>query len=200
MVLPTINLAHPSAWVVKELLRSMGVGEGEYDPRVLHQFLELGYRYVVDVLFDAQVYADHAGKLSIDPDDIRLAIQSKVNFSFSQPAPREVTPPSPTQTLIIFLTNHGFHFEPLFLPQNCRKFSNIIVLLSDLVAGGSSAFEFGVNLGDKKFQFCSLGLVEIWETVGLVFENDVPGKNFASKLRFLKSFKVCCFVGCRRLN
>ncbi|KAG1366365.1 hypothetical protein COCNU_13G001550 [Cocos nucifera] len=50
------------ARVVKELLRSMGVGEGEYEPRVVHQFLELGYRYVVDVLSDAQVYADHAGK------------------------------------------------------------------------------------------------------------------------------------------
>ncbi|KAG1366366.1 Transcription initiation factor TFIID subunit 9 [Cocos nucifera] len=78
------------ARVVKELLRSMGVGEGEYEPRVVHQFLELGYRYVVDVLSDAQVYADHAGKPSIDPDDVRLAIQSKVNFSFSQPPPREV--------------------------------------------------------------------------------------------------------------
>ncbi|XP_010936906.1 transcription initiation factor TFIID subunit 9 [Elaeis guineensis] len=78
------------ARVVKELLRSMGVGEGEYEPRVVHQFLELGYRYVVDVLSDAQVYADHAGKPAIDPDDVRLAIQSKVNFSFSQPPPREV--------------------------------------------------------------------------------------------------------------
>ncbi|KAJ8471181.1 hypothetical protein OPV22_025524 [Ensete ventricosum] len=78
------------ARVVKELLRSMGLGEGEYEPRVVHQFLELAYRYVVDVLSDAQVYADHASKTAIDPDDVRLAIQSKVNFSFSQPPPREV--------------------------------------------------------------------------------------------------------------
>lgn len=83
------------ARVVRELLRSMGVGEGEYEPRVVHQFLELCYRYVVDVLSDAQVYSDHAGKPSIDPDDVRLAIQSKVNFSFSQPPPREVTNPNP---------------------------------------------------------------------------------------------------------
>lgn len=78
------------ARVVKELLRSMGVHEGEYEPRVIHQFLELCYRYVHDVLSDAQVYSDHASKPSIDPDDVRLAIQAKVNFSFSQPPPREV--------------------------------------------------------------------------------------------------------------
>ncbi|WOL09767.1 hypothetical protein Cni_G18520 [Canna indica] len=78
------------ARVVKELLRSMGLAEGDYEPRVVHQFLELTYRYVVDVLSDAQIYADHAAKPAIDPDDVRLAIQSKVNFSFSQPPPREI--------------------------------------------------------------------------------------------------------------
>ncbi|KAL5218408.1 hypothetical protein ABZP36_019092 [Zizania latifolia] len=78
------------ARVVRELLRSMGLHEGEYEPRVVHQFLDLAYRYVGDVLGDAQVYADHAGKAQLDADDVRLAIQSKVNFSFSQPPPREV--------------------------------------------------------------------------------------------------------------
>ncbi|CAL9059709.1 transcription initiation factor TFIID subunit 9-like [Musa acuminata AAA Group] len=78
------------ARVVKELLRSMGLGDGDYEPRVVHQFLELAYRYVVDVLSDAQIYSDHASKTAIDPDDVGLAIQSKVNFSFSQPPPREV--------------------------------------------------------------------------------------------------------------
>ena len=81
------------ALVVRELLRSMGLGEGEYEPRVVHQFLDLAYRYVGDVLGDAQVYADHAGKAQIDADDVRLAIQAKVNFSFSQPPPREVPIP-----------------------------------------------------------------------------------------------------------
>ncbi|CAM0873358.1 unnamed protein product [Alopecurus aequalis] len=78
------------ARVIRELLRSMGLGEGEYEPRVVHQFLDLAYRYVGDVLGDAQVYADHAGKVQLDADDVRLAIQAKVNFSFSQPPPREV--------------------------------------------------------------------------------------------------------------
>lgn len=77
------------AKIVKSLLKSMGVED--YEPRVIQQFLELWYRYVVDVLTDAQVYSEHAGKSTIDCDDVKLAIQSKVNFSFSQPPPREVS-------------------------------------------------------------------------------------------------------------
>uniref|UniRef100_A0A7N0UN98 Transcription initiation factor TFIID subunit 9 n=1 Tax=Kalanchoe fedtschenkoi TaxID=63787 RepID=A0A7N0UN98_KALFE len=76
------------AKIVKTLLKSMGVDD--YEPQVIHQFLELWYRYVVDVLTDAQVYSEHAGKTAIDCDDVKLAIQSKVNFSFSQPPPREI--------------------------------------------------------------------------------------------------------------
>ncbi|XP_010534940.1 PREDICTED: transcription initiation factor TFIID subunit 9 [Tarenaya hassleriana] len=76
------------AKIVKSLLKSMGVED--YEPRVIHQFLELWYRYVVEVLTDAQIYSEHAGKSTIDCDDVKLAIQSKVNFSFSQPPPREV--------------------------------------------------------------------------------------------------------------
>lgn len=76
------------AKIVKELLKSMSVDD--YEPRVVNQFLELWYRYVVDVLTDAHVYSEHAGKSTIDSDDVKLAIQSKVNFSFSQPPPREV--------------------------------------------------------------------------------------------------------------
>ncbi|KAL5724382.1 Transcription initiation factor TFIID subunit 9 [Ranunculus cassubicifolius] len=76
------------AKIVKSLLKSMGVEE--YEPRVIHQFLELWYRYVADVLTDAQVYSEHAGKPGIDSDDVKLSIQTKVNFSFSQPPPREV--------------------------------------------------------------------------------------------------------------
>ncbi|KAH6827909.1 TATA binding protein associated factor 21kDa subunit [Perilla frutescens var. hirtella] len=74
--------------IVKELLRSMNIDD--YEPQVVHQFLELWYQYVADVLTDAQMYSEHAEKSAIDSDDIKLAIQSKVNFSFSQPPPREV--------------------------------------------------------------------------------------------------------------
>ncbi|KAL8471460.1 hypothetical protein ACS0TY_028927 [Phlomoides rotata] len=59
------------------------------EPRVVNQFLELWYRYVADELTDAHVYSEHAGKSTIDSDDVKLAIQSKVNSSFSYPPPRE---------------------------------------------------------------------------------------------------------------
>lgn len=75
------------AKIVKALLKSMGVEE--YEPRVVHLFLELWYRYTVDVLTDAQVYSEHASKPTIDAEDIKLAIQMRVNSSFSQPPPRE---------------------------------------------------------------------------------------------------------------
>ncbi|RXI09747.1 hypothetical protein DVH24_030415 [Malus domestica] len=44
----------------------------------------------VDVLSDAQVYSEHACKATIDCDDVKLAIQRKVNFSFPQSPPREL--------------------------------------------------------------------------------------------------------------
>lgn len=77
------------AKIVKSLLKSMGVED--YEPRVVHQFLEIWYRYVVDVLTDAQVYSEHATKSTIDSDDLKLAIHSKLNFTSPQPPPREVT-------------------------------------------------------------------------------------------------------------
>ncbi|XP_049387086.1 transcription initiation factor TFIID subunit 9-like [Solanum stenotomum] len=99
------------AKIVKTLLKSMGVDD--YEPRVVQQFLELWYRYVVDVLTDAQVYSEHAGKASIDSDDIKLAIQSKVNFSFSQPPPREV--PSLVKSFIVVLVFHSSKNELISL-------------------------------------------------------------------------------------
>ncbi|WJX10476.1 Transcription initiation factor TFIID subunit 9 [Trifolium repens] len=83
------QLAMPrDAKILKSLLKSMGVED--HEPGVINKFLELWYRYIVDVLTDAQVYSEHAGKSSIDCDDIKLAVQSMVNSSFSQPPPREV--------------------------------------------------------------------------------------------------------------
>ncbi|CAM6083479.1 unnamed protein product [Calypogeia fissa] len=75
------------AKLVKAILRSMGVQQ--YEPRVVNQFLEFWYRYAVEVLGDAQVYSEHAGKAALDCDDVKLAIQSRVNFTFWQPPPRE---------------------------------------------------------------------------------------------------------------
>ncbi|XP_056168849.1 transcription initiation factor TFIID subunit 9-like isoform X2 [Syzygium oleosum] len=76
------------AKIIKSLLQSIGIEE--YEPRVVHHMLELWYKYAGDVLTDAQLYSEHAGKGLIDSDDIKLAIQSRVNFTFSQPPPRGV--------------------------------------------------------------------------------------------------------------
>ncbi|GJP33832.1 hypothetical protein CLOM_g18339 [Closterium sp. NIES-68] len=76
------------ARVVASILKSMGVDD--YEPRVVHQLLEFAYRYMTDVLGEARVYSEHAGRSSLEVDDVRLAVQSKVSFSFSQPPPREV--------------------------------------------------------------------------------------------------------------
>ncbi|ELR25323.1 TAF9 RNA polymerase II, TATA box binding protein (TBP)associated factor, putative [Acanthamoeba castellanii str. Neff] len=76
------------AKIIAQILKSMGIDEVE--GRVIPQLLEFMHRYVREVLEDAAIYANHAGKASVlDLDDVRLAIQSRVNYSFTQPPPRE---------------------------------------------------------------------------------------------------------------
>eukprot|EP00884_Botryococcus_braunii_P022416 jgi/Botrbrau1/8859/Bobra.50_2s0016.1 len=83
------DLPH-NALIVKELLQSMGVEN--YDPRVLHQLLNFMYRYVSDVLQDADVFARHEGssKKEIGLGDVMLAIQAREAASFVQPPSLDV--------------------------------------------------------------------------------------------------------------
>lgn len=67
------------AKMIKSLLTLMGVNN--YEPRVVRQFLELYYRTGVDLLMDAKTYSNHAGKASIDSDDVKLAIKLKSYLS-----------------------------------------------------------------------------------------------------------------------
>lgn len=61
-------------------------------PRVLHMLLEFAYRYTAQVLSDAQVFAEHAGRPGkITTDDVALAIQGKVGFEFGGRVPKEVS-------------------------------------------------------------------------------------------------------------
>jgi transcription initiation factor TFIID subunit 9B len=46
--------------------------------------------YTSDVFQDALVYAEHAQKQDIDLADVKLAIQGKLNYSFTTPPPKEV--------------------------------------------------------------------------------------------------------------
>src|ERR1700733_13350715 len=60
-------------------------------PGVLHQLLEFTHRYTTQVLSDAQVYADHAGRAGkIDMDDVVLAVQARVGWEFGGRVPKEV--------------------------------------------------------------------------------------------------------------
>ncbi|KAL7317639.1 Transcription initiation factor TFIID subunit 9 [Mucor circinelloides] len=75
------------ARIVSLILQSLGVED--YDPKVVHQLLEFAHRYTADVFQDSLIYAEHAGKSDLDLDDIQLAIQGRVNHSFTTPPPKE---------------------------------------------------------------------------------------------------------------
>ncbi|XP_078736315.1 transcription initiation factor TFIID subunit 9-like [Lampetra fluviatilis] len=76
------------AQVMAAILKDMGVTE--YEPRVINQMLEFTYRYVTGILDEARVYSAHAKKTSIDMDDIKLAIQCRMDHSFTSPPPRDL--------------------------------------------------------------------------------------------------------------
>lgn len=46
--------------VMQQLLESMGLER--YEPRVVNQMVDFMYRYITDVLLDAETYAEHAGE------------------------------------------------------------------------------------------------------------------------------------------
>ena len=46
--------------------------------------------YLTDVLEDAKLCSSHANKKSIDLDDIKMAIQFKLDHSYTNPPPRDV--------------------------------------------------------------------------------------------------------------
>jgi len=61
-------------------------------PRVLQQLLEFSYRYTAQILQEAQVYADHAGRSGrLTMDDVTLAIQARVGYEFGGRVPKEVS-------------------------------------------------------------------------------------------------------------
>uniref|UniRef100_A0A8C4QZN7 TATA-box binding protein associated factor 9 n=1 Tax=Eptatretus burgeri TaxID=7764 RepID=A0A8C4QZN7_EPTBU len=75
------------AQVMVAILKDMGVTE--FEPRVVNLMLEFTYRYVTGILDDARVYSNHAKKNNIDSDDVKLAVQCRMDHSFSSPPPRD---------------------------------------------------------------------------------------------------------------
>jgi len=59
-------------------------------PAVLLQLLEFAQRYTAQVLSDALVYAEHAGRSSsVDEEDVKLAVQSRVGWEFGGRVPKD---------------------------------------------------------------------------------------------------------------
>ena len=91
------------AIIIEKILQSMGIKE--FEPRVTEQLLELVYRYVFEVIEDSFVYMDHASRNDLDLEDIRLAIQSRVNNSYTEPPPVEVS-----ITIIVIHMNNNLYW------------------------------------------------------------------------------------------
>jgi len=88
---PTDTLP-PTARAIALLLASTPTVQ-DAQPGVLHQLLEFAHRYTSQVLSDAQVYAEHAGRTGaskIEMDDVVLAIQARVGWEFGGRVPKEV--------------------------------------------------------------------------------------------------------------
>ena len=46
--------------------------------------------YITTILEDARVYSEHAQKKELDVADVKLAIQNRMDHSFTAPPPRDV--------------------------------------------------------------------------------------------------------------
>ena len=80
----------PTARAIALLLASTPTVQ-DAQPAVLHQLLEFSHRYTSQVLLDALVYADHAGRTNkIDMEDVTLAVQARVGWEFGGRVPKEV--------------------------------------------------------------------------------------------------------------
>ncbi|KAH8118332.1 transcription initiation factor IID, 31kD subunit-domain-containing protein [Phellopilus nigrolimitatus] len=85
---PTDTLP-PTARSIALLLASTPTIQ-DAQPGVLHQLLEFSHRYTSQVLSDALVYAEHAGRAGkIEMEDVVLAIQARVGWEFGGRVPKE---------------------------------------------------------------------------------------------------------------
>ncbi|KAF9208591.1 Transcription initiation factor TFIID subunit 9 [Haplosporangium sp. Z 27] len=75
------------AKVISLILQSLSVEDAEQ--KVIHQLLEFAHRYTTDVFQDALLYSEHAGRSEVGLEDVKLAIQGRVNHSFTSPPPKE---------------------------------------------------------------------------------------------------------------
>jgi len=82
----------PTARAIALLLSSTPTVH-DAQPGVLHQLLEFSHRYTAQILSDALVYAEHAGRPGkVEMEDITLAVQARVGWEFGGRVPKEVRP------------------------------------------------------------------------------------------------------------
>ncbi|KZT72695.1 TFIID-31kDa-domain-containing protein [Daedalea quercina L-15889] len=88
----------PSARSIALLLASTPTVQ-DAQPGVLHQLLEFSHRYTTQVLSDALVYAEHAGRSGkVEMDDVVLAVQARVGWEFGGRVPKDYILSLATQT------------------------------------------------------------------------------------------------------
>ncbi|KAJ7179279.1 transcription initiation factor IID, 31kD subunit-domain-containing protein [Mycena filopes] len=83
------NHLPPTARAIALLLSSTPSVQ-DVHPAVLHQLLDFSHRYTAQVLTDANVYAEYAGRGGkIEMDDVVLAVQARVGWEFGGRVPKE---------------------------------------------------------------------------------------------------------------
>jgi len=81
----------PTARAIALLLASTPTVQ-DAQPGVLHQLLEFSHRYTTQVLSDALVYSEFAGRSGkVEMDDVVLAVQARVGWEFGGRIPKEVS-------------------------------------------------------------------------------------------------------------
>nr|GAT53997.1 predicted protein [Mycena chlorophos] len=79
----------PSANAIALLLSSTPSVQ-DVQPAVIHQLLDFAHRYTANVLTDANVYAEYAGRTGkIEMEDVILAVQARVGWEFGGRVPKE---------------------------------------------------------------------------------------------------------------
>jgi transcription initiation factor TFIID subunit 9B len=80
----------PTARAIALLLASTPTVQ-DAQPGVLHQLLEFSHRYTSQVLSDALVYSEFAGRSGkVEMEDVLLAVQARVGWEFGGRIPKEV--------------------------------------------------------------------------------------------------------------
>ncbi|KAG8852391.1 Transcription initiation factor TFIID subunit 9 [Tulasnella sp. 330] len=88
--MPTADATLPRDARLVALLISACPSITDAHPSVLLQLLEFANRYTSQVLSDALVYSEHAGRGgSVEEEDVKLAVQSRVGWEFGGRVPKE---------------------------------------------------------------------------------------------------------------